>query len=125
VLKYTFFILLSFIGFTVYCIKSNEEYDSSVCELIEEISKQEIENYKNDLKSKFTGIDYETYIKQFWIGLLEGDGTITVSSPGANHVKVRMIISIKNLRENAIMLLLIQQILGGTVKIEHKAQYVT
>ena len=37
-----------------------------------------------------------------------------------------MIISIKNLRENCIMLLLIQEVLGGgTVKIERKAQYVT
>ena len=59
------------------------------------------------------------------MGLLEGDGTITVSAPGANHVKVRFIISIKNLRENVIMLLLIQEVLGGTVKIERKAQYIT
>lgn len=36
-----------------------------------------------------------------------------------------MIISIKNIRENVIMLLLIQQVLGGTVRIERKAQYVT
>lgn len=72
-----------------------------------------------------TNIDYATYIKQFWVGLLEGDGTITVSSPGANHVKVRMVISIKNLRANVIMLLLIQEVLGGVVRIERKAQYVT
>ena len=55
----------------------NEESDSSVCESIDEISKQELENYKKYLKSKLTDIDYETYIKQFWVGLLEGDGTIT------------------------------------------------
>ena len=55
---------------------------------------------------------------------MEGDGTITVSSPGPKHIKVRIIISIKNLRENVIMLLLIQQVLGGTVRIERKAQYV-
>ena len=36
-----------------------------------------------------------------------------------------MVISIKNLRENCIMLLLIQVVLGGTVRIERKAQYVT
>lgn len=103
----------------------NEESDSSVCESIDEISKQELENYKKYLKSKLTDIDYETYIKQFWVGLLEGDGTITVSCPGPNHIKVRMVISIKNLRENVIMLLLIQEVLYGTVKIERKAQYVT
>ena len=103
----------------------NEESNSSMCESIDEISKQEIEDFKNNLKFKLTGINYETYIKQFWVGLLEGDGTITVSCPGPNHVKVRFIISIKNLRENAIMLLLIQEVLGGTVRIERKAQYVT
>ena len=99
--------------------------DSSVCESIDEISKQEIEDYKKNISSKLTDIDYETYIKQFWVGLIEGDGTITVSCPGPKHVKVRMIISIKNIRENAIMLLLLQQVLGGTVRIERKAQYVT
>jgi len=103
----------------------NEDSYSSVCESIDEISKQDIEDAKKYLKSKFTDIQYETYIKQFWVGLIEGDGTITVSCPGPNHVKVRMIISIKNLRENVIMLLLIQQVLGGTVRIERKAQYVT
>lgn len=58
---------------------------------------------------------------------MEGDGTITVSTPGPKHIKVRIIISIKNLlrRENVIMLLLIQQVLGGTVRIERKAQYVS
>ena len=56
---------------------------------------------------------------------MEGDGTITVICPGPKHIKVRMIISIKNLRENVIMLLLIQQVLGGTVRIERKAQYVS
>jgi len=103
----------------------NEVPDSSVCESINEISNQEIEAFKKEIKLQLTDIDYETYIKQFWVGLLEGDGTITVSAPGPNHVKVRFIISIKNLRENVFMLLLIQQVLGGTVKIERKAQYVT
>ena len=36
-----------------------------------------------------------------------------------------MIITIKNLRKNVIMLLLIQQVLGGTVRIERQAQYVS
>lgn len=116
-------------------------------ESIEDIDNKEIEGYKNCIKSKLTGIDYETYIKQFWVGLLEGDGTITVSTPGPEQVKVLetigrysdapaspgissmgrkgMIIAIKNLRENVMMLLLIQQVIGGTVRIERKAQYVT
>ena len=53
-----------------------------------------------------------------FIGCEARDGTITVSSPGLNHVKVRFVISIKNLRANVIMLLLVQEVLGGTVRIE-------
>ena len=107
--------------------ESSEEASDSGCESIDDISKEEIENMKNSIKSKATaaGLDYETFIKQFWVGLLEGDGTITVSAPGPNHVKVRIIISIKNLRANVVMLLLIQEVIGGTVKIERKAQYVS
>lgn len=84
-----------------------------------------MESFKQDLLSRISNIDYETYIKQFWVGLLEGDGTITVSSPGPNHVKVRMFISIKNFKENVLMLLLIKEVLGGTVRIERNFQYVT
>lgn len=102
-----------------------ETSNKSVYESIDEISKHEIESRKDEIKSKLINIDYETYIKQFWVGLLEGDGTISVSSPGPNHVKVRFVISIKNLKENIIMLMLVQEVLGGTVKIERKAQYVT
>src|SRR5258708_13945098 len=77
----------------------NETTESSVCLSTDEISKHEIEYLKKDIKSKLKNVYYVTYIKQFWVGLLEGDGTMTLSSPGPNHVKVRMIISIKNLRE--------------------------
>ena len=54
----------------------NKELDSSVCESIDEISQKEIgsideisqqekESSKKFLRSQLTGIDYETYIKQF------------------------------------------------------------
>lgn len=117
----------SYLNFVLTSLTFVKKESDSLCESIDEISKQEIEDSKKNLISKLTDIDYETYIKQFWVGLLEGDGTITVSTPGPKHIKVRIIISIKNLlrRENVIMLLLIQQVLGGTVRIERKAQYVS
>ena len=54
----------------------NKELDSSVCESVDEISKQEIESIdeisqqeiesnKKFIKSQLTDIDYETYVKQF------------------------------------------------------------
>lgn len=122
------------------CESVNEESDS-VCESLDDISKEELESgprrgpdssalwapesLKKEISSKLFNIDYETYIKQFWVGLLEGDGTITVSCPGPKHVKVRMFISIKNLRDNVLMLLLIKDVIGGRVRIERNAQYVT
>lgn len=108
----------------ILCESVNKKPDT-VCKSIENISKEELESFKKDLFSRLSNIEYETYIKQFWVGLLEGDGTITVSSPGPNHVKVRMFISIKNLKENVLMLLLIQEVIGGTVRIERNFQYVT
>jgi hypothetical protein len=79
-----------------------ETSNKSVYESIDEISKHEIESRKDEIKSKLINIDYETYIKQFTPpagpspaylqgraggggGLLGGDGTISVSSPGPNH----------------------------------------
>ena len=126
-----FFIALKLNKFTrSYSNKSieGELYETaqnSICDSIDEISKLEIESLKSNILSKLFEIDYETYVRQFWVGLLEGDGTINVTTPGANHIRVRMAISLKNLRENAVMLILIQEVLGGTVKIERKAQYVT
>jgi hypothetical protein len=97
-----------------------EQYQS-----VDEVRKEDLECLKNQKKSKLTNIDYETYIRQFWVGLLEADGTINVSSPSANQAKVRIAISIKNLKENVLMLLLIRDVLGGITKIERKAGYVT
>jgi len=70
------------------------------------------------------------YIQKFWVGLLEGDGTITVDTNGRDNAKslsirVRIVISLLNLIENHKMLLTIQSVIGGRVKIERKEKYVT
>ena len=43
-------------------------------------------------------IEDKTYIEQFFVGLLEGDGTITtnLNSNKSNSIIVRIIISLKN-----------------------------
>lgn len=72
--------------------ESINEEPGSVIESIDDISKEELDSIKEKIyKSSIS--DHETYIKQFWVGVLEGDGTIIVSCPGANHVKVRMFFS--------------------------------
>lgn len=67
----------------------------------------------------------QSYIIPFFIGLLEGDGCITVGLANKKYVRVRIFISLKNLPENVEMLNLIKTHIGGKVNIERKDQYVT
>lgn len=67
----------------------------------------------------------KTYIEIFFVGLLEGDGTITCNVGKTGLVTVRIIISLKNNIENLNMLNLIKRVVGGKVYIERKDQYVT
>ncbi len=65
------------------------------------------------------------YIEQFWVGLLEGDGTITVDNPKhGNTLRVRFFIALKNLKANVEMLEQIQKVMKGKVRIERKNGYV-
>ena len=79
----------------------------------------------NPLKLSYNNFKYSTeYIEQFWVGLLEGDGTITVDKQ-KNSLRVRIIISLLNSKENFEMLALIKEIIGGRIIIERKDKYVT
>jgi len=79
------------------------------------------------IKSKLSDISYEEYIKLYWIGLLEGDGSIVVDviKRSNNYCRIRFCISLKNLRSNVLMLKLIQKVLKGFVRIERENKYVT
>lgn len=68
----------------------------------------------------------QEYIQAFWVGLLEGDGTITVSkNKSSKTLKVRIVISLLNFKENLEMLNLILKYMGGRVVIERNNRYVT
>lgn len=68
-----------------------------------------------------------TYIEQFFVGLLEGDGTITsnLNSNKSNSIIIRIVISLNNITENVIMLEKIKEVIGGRVVIERNARFVT
>lgn len=67
-----------------------------------------------------------SYIEQFWLGLLEGDGSITVDQNKPwSCSRSRIFISLKNLEKNRTMLYLIQKEIGGRVRIERENKYVT
>jgi cytochrome c oxidase subunit 1 len=72
-------------------------------------------------------IENKTYIEQFFVGLLEGDGTISsnLNSNKSNSIIIRIVISLKHLPKNVIMLNKIRAIIGGRVVIERKDRYVT
>lgn len=62
-------------------------------------------------------------IKQYFIGLLEGDGTITVDKLNNKKYRIRIVISLKNHLQNIELLNYIKNVIGGRVSINNK--YVT
>lgn len=65
--------------------------------------------YKSNLSS--------SYIKKFWIGLLEGDGSIQVNHWNYKILQYRLIIKLKYLDSNRDMLIKISKVIGGNVRI--------
>ena len=69
--------------------------------------------------------EFTNYIEQFFVGLLEGDGTITVDYLSDRKKRVRIFIALNNLDDNRFMLDLIVRYIGGRVVIERNNRYVT
>jgi hypothetical protein len=93
-------------------------------------NKTENDKTKDDVSGWKKGnvtVEDKSYIEAFFVGLLEGDGTITsnLNSNKSNSIIVRIVISLKNTPENLIMLNKIKDVIGGRVVIERKNQYVT
>lgn len=64
------------------------------------------------------------YIKKYWVGLLDGDGSIQVNHWRMKNLQYRMVIKLKYCIENFIMLKFISKEIGGSVKIEPKKDFV-
>lgn len=69
--------------------------------------------------------EFTKYIKQFFVGLLEGDGTITVDYISDRKKRIRIFIALNNLEENRFMVDLIVRYIGGRKAIERNNRYVT
>jgi len=69
----------------------------------------------------------KAYIEQFFVGLLEGEGTIVtnLNSNKSKSILIRIVISLNNLPDNVIMLNIIKQVVGGRVVIERRDKYIT
>nr|YP_009546694.1 LAGLIDADG homing endonuclease [Heterodermia speciosa]AYP35434.1 LAGLIDADG homing endonuclease [Heterodermia speciosa] len=53
----------------------------------------------------------------FWVGLMDGDGSIQVNHSRAQLLQYRLIIKLSNLKSNYNMLIKIAKVIGGTVRI--------
>jgi len=71
----------------------------------------------NNIKNK-------EYLKQFFVGLLEGDGSIQVNNWRSKSLQFRLIIKLKNLPSNYNMLILIAKAVGGQVRYTNKEKFV-
>lgn len=82
-------------------------------------------NNKENIEESFFQTK-NNYIEQFFVGLLEGNGTITTNiNSSSKTIRVRFVIALKNEINNQIMLNKIQSIIGGRVIIERQDKYVT
>jgi hypothetical protein len=64
--------------------------------------------------------DKNIYIKKYFVGLIDGDGSIQVNHCKNKTIQYRIILKLKQERENVEMLNLIKSTLGGTVRLDTK-----
>ena len=73
------------------------------------------EENKNCLFYKKKNVDKE-YLKMFWVGLMDGDGSIQVNHSRNKNLQYRLVIKLLNLESNYIMLIKIAKVIGGAVR---------
>lgn len=64
------------------------------------------------------------YIKKFWVGLMDGDGSIQVNHWRFKNLQYRLVIKLKYCSENLKMLNLIACNIGGDVKTVGKNEFI-
>lgn len=60
---------------------------------------------------------WENYIKKYWVGLMDGNGSIQVNHWRSKNLQFRLVIKLKYNKNNYNMLLLIKNVIGGNVNI--------
>jgi len=60
---------------------------------------------------------YNNYIRIFWVGLMDGDGSIQVNHWRKKNLQYRLVIKLSNLTSNYNMLVEIAKVIGGTVRV--------
>lgn len=111
----------------IQTVLANASLDIAFHDKLINNKEKDITKKQDIMQSKDLSLKDKTYIEQFFVGLLEGDGTITsnLNSNKSNSIIIRIVISLKNLPENVSMLNKIKETIGGRVVIERKERYIT
>lgn len=64
----------------------------------------------------------EEYIKTFWVGLMDGDGSIQINHWRKQSLQFRLIIKLSYITSNYNMLIKIAKVVGGNVRITGKGK---
>lgn len=64
------------------------------------------------------------YYSQYWVGLMDGDGSIQVNHWRKKGLQFRLVIKLKIDPRNVLLLQKMQQAIGGSVKEDHKRGFV-
>jgi hypothetical protein len=64
------------------------------------------------------------YVHKFWVGLMDGDGSIQVNHWRSQNLQYRLVIKLKYCSENLSMLNLIGSHIGGKVKIIENSKFI-
>ena len=64
----------------------------------------------------------DEYIKMFWVGLMDGDGSIQVNHWRNQSLQYRLVIKLSNITSNYNMLIKIAEVIGGSVRITGKGK---
>lgn len=75
----------------------------------------------DDFKNRLIN-GYEEYLKLFWVGLMDGDGSIQVNHWCKQYLQYRLVIKLSNLTSNYNMLIKIAKVIGGSVIITGKGK---
>ena len=73
--------------------------------------------YKLNVIKNDNNIESLNYIKKFWVGLMDGDGSIQVNHWKRKNLQYRFVIKLKFNIENYRMLYLIEKNIGGRVRL--------
>jgi hypothetical protein len=77
-------------------------------------------SYNSSDEGNIAKYNYNEYVKIFWVGLMDGDGSIQVNHWRQQSLQYRLVIKLSNIPSNYNMLIEIAKVVGGTVRITGK-----